>query len=181
MNKKQTKPEQKPKQQTFAELYDECWAQITTESKPKNGYEVLKSKMPLLKKMFDQESKKVEAAQHEKLLTIADFENRRKHLETQAQADFKYRGFELASQIIASLDHMQQALTTTATSPEVTDFLTGFRMIHKKMLKDLEMVGVKPMMIKAGTRFDHSRHHAVEKKTSHKFKPNTVIEVKSPG
>lgn len=109
----------------------------------------------------------------------ADFENYRKRVERERQAD-KHRGVELAiERILPVLDAFDRALDARH-SPADAEYRTGFELIRRQLWDALAKEGLARIE-SVGKEFDPHRHHAIERVETSKHPDGTVIEELQPG
>ncbi len=109
----------------------------------------------------------------------ADFENYRKRVERERQAD-KHRGVELAiERILPVLDAFDRALDARH-SPADAEYRTGFELIRRQLWDALAKEGLARIEA-VGKEFDPHRHHAIERVETSKHPDGTVIEELQPG
>ncbi len=115
------------------------------------------------------------------LAARADLDNIRKRLFEQSKEDRKYASQGLVSDLVAPVDMLVKVINgTTNPTPEVQNFLFGFKMISEQLLQALQNDGLKE--IKAlGEEFDAKYMQAMSKEKKDGVEPNKVIEVLQTG
>lgn len=115
------------------------------------------------------------------LAARADLDNIRKRLFEQSKEDRKYASQGLVSDLIAPVDMLVKVINGTQNpTPEVQNFLFGFKMISEQLLQALQNDGLKE--IKAlGEEFDSKYMQAMSKEKKDGVEPNKVIEVLQTG
>lgn len=115
------------------------------------------------------------------LAARADLDNIRKRLFEQSKEDRKYASQNLVSDLVAPVDMLIKVINGTQNpTPEVQNFLFGFKMISEQLLQALQNDGLKE--IKAlGEEFDSKYMQAMSKEKREGVEPNKVIEVLQTG
>lgn len=115
------------------------------------------------------------------LAARADLDNIRKRLFEQSKEDRKYASQGLVSDLISPVDMLVKVINGTQNpTPEVQNFLFGFKMISEQLLQALQNDGLKE--IKAlGEEFDSKYMQAMSKEKKEGVEPNKVIEVLQTG
>ncbi len=115
------------------------------------------------------------------LAARADLDNIRKRLFEQSKEDRKYASQNLVSDLISPVDMLVKVINGTQNpTPEVQNFLFGFKMISEQLLQALQNDGLKE--IKAlGEEFDSKYMQAMSKEKKDGVEPNKVIEVLQTG
>lgn len=115
------------------------------------------------------------------LAARADLDNIRKRLFEQSKEDRKYASQGLVSDLISPVDMLVKVINGTQNpTPEVQNFLFGFKMISEQLLQALQNDGLKE--IKAlGEEFDSKYMQAMSKEKKDGVEPNKVIEVLQTG
>lgn len=124
---------------------------------------------------------KVKSDAEEYLKARADLDNIRKRLIEQSKEDRKYASQSLINDLITPLDMLSKVINTTQNpTPEVQNFLFGFKMISDQINDILSRDGVKE--IKAlNEEFDPKFMQAMSKEKVDGVKPGQVIEVLQTG
>jgi len=136
--------------------------------------EKLKAKVSELEKKNKQEGE-------EYLKARADLDNIRKRLMEQSKEDRKYASQSLVEDLINPVDMLSKVINGTVNpTPEVQNFLFGFKMISDQIMQVLEKDGLKE--IKAlNEEFDPKFMQAMSKEKKDGVEPNKVIEVLQTG
>ena len=124
---------------------------------------------------------KVKSDAEEYLKARADLDNIRKRLIEQSKEDRKYASQSLINDLITPLDMLSKVINMTQNpTPEVQNFLFGFKMISDQINDILSRDGVKE--IKAlNEEFDPKFMQAMSKEKVDGVKPGQVIEVLQTG
>nr|NJM03777.1 nucleotide exchange factor GrpE [Desulfobacula sp.] len=121
------------------------------------------------------------AGEKDRVLRLsAEFENYKKRKQREIDDFKKFANETIFRQLLPVVDNLERAIASAeANSGEVT-LLEGVRLIHKDILKLLEMFSVK--VVKAGNEpFDPNFHQAVTRHETDEFPENTVTAVLQNG
>jgi molecular chaperone GrpE len=109
----------------------------------------------------------------------ADFENYRKRVEKERQAD-RHRGVEtLVEHLLPVLDAFDRALAGNH-EPADAEYRKGFELIRRQLSDALAKQGLARIDA-VGKEFDPHRHHAIERVETTKHADGIVIEELQPG
>jgi molecular chaperone GrpE len=109
----------------------------------------------------------------------ADFENYRKRVEKERQAD-RHRGVEvLVEHLLPVLDAFDRALAGNHDSANA-EYRKGFELIRRQLTDALAKQGLSRIEA-VGKEFDPHRHHAIERVETATHADGTVIEELQPG
>jgi molecular chaperone GrpE len=127
--------------------------------------------------------KKLHAEKDELMNTLirrqADFENYRKRVEKERQAD-RHRGVELMiERLLPVLDAFDRALDARH-SPADAEYRTGFELIRRQLWDALAKEGLNRIE-SVGKEFDPHKHHAIERVETADHPDGTVIDELQPG
>lgn len=127
--------------------------------------------------------KKVQAEKDELMNTLvrrqADYENYRKRIEKERQAD-RHRGVEqLIERLLPVLDAFDRALDARH-SPADAEYRTGFELIRRQLWDALAKEGLSRIDA-VGKEFDPHQHHAIERVETTDHPDGTVIDELQPG
>jgi len=121
------------------------------------------------------------AAEKDRLLRLsAEFENYKKRKQREIDEFKKFANETIFRQILPVVDNLERAIASAETNSDEGALLEGVKLIHKEILKLLEMFNVK--VIKAGNEpFDPNFHQAVTRHETDEFPENTVTTVLQNG
>ncbi len=104
--------------------------------------------------------KPVDAAKLKEQLAYlaAEFENFRKRVAREREAQAAFGNEQLLRAILPFLDNLERAMGQT--SPSVATLLSGVRMTHELFLSELRKFGLEPLPAQGGM-FDPSLHDAI--------------------
>lgn len=109
----------------------------------------------------------------------ADFENYRKRVEKERQAD-RHRGVEgLVERLLPVLDAFDRALDARHSPPDA-EYRTGFELIRRQLWDALAKEGLTRIE-SVGKEFDPHRHHAIERVETGDYPDGSVIDELQPG
>lgn len=123
----------------------------------------------------------IDELKNDLLRNRADLENFKKHMRDEAIKDRKYASMNLVSDIITPLEYLTKACEFQSPSPEMNNFLIGFKMIASQLTDVLLNDGLKVIDCKIGDEFDPTIHHAVATEKQEGIENNKVLEVVSKG
>lgn len=92
----------------------------------------------------------------------ADTQNLRKSLQKDHQEALKYRAEGFIESLLPILDSFFLALENEPATPEIANYLVGFKYIYKNLVNVLENEGVKEIDPKIGDKFDANLMNAIE-------------------
>lgn len=127
--------------------------------------------------------RKVQSEKDELMNTLvrrqADYENYRKRIEKERQAD-RHRGVEqLVERLLPVLDAFDRALDARH-SPADAEYRTGFELIRRQLWDALAKEGLSRIEA-VGKEFDPHQHHAIERVETTDHPDGTVIDELQPG
>lgn len=110
----------------------------------------------------------------------ADFDNYRRRVQKDAEAQAKYRSQSLVNDLLPVLDNFERALETSATTEETKTLLKGVDMVFRMFKQALETEGVQEINPE-GELFDPNFHQAVMQEPSDSHESGTVIQTLQKG
>lgn len=131
------------------------------------------------KEQIDKLEKDLAFQKNEYLKVFAEMENTKKRLRDEAIKDRKYSSQNVIQELINPIDMLLKILSMPSNSPEVTNYLYGFKMIAGQLMDVLKNEGLKEIPA-LGMEFDAKTMHAVDTIIV-KEKPNIVLEVMQNG
>lgn len=109
----------------------------------------------------------------------ADFDNYRKRVEKERQAD-RHRGVEsMIEQMLPVLDAFDRALSAS-DDPAYANYRKGFELIRKQLWESLAKQGLV-RVDSVGQEFNPHLHHAIERVETSEYADGTVIGEMQPG
>lgn len=120
-------------------------------------------------------------AEKDRLLRLsAEFENYKKRKQREIDEFKKFANETIFRQMLPVVDNLERAIASAEKNSDEGALLDGVKMIHKDILKLLEMFSVKVVM--AGNEpFDPNFHQAVTRLETDEFPENTVTTVLQNG
>lgn len=112
----------------------------------------------------------------------AEFINFRMRTENETAKLLKYEGENVIKEILPVLDNFERAISMDDNdlSDEVSNFLSGFKMIYTSLISSLEKMGVKELDV-LGKEFDPTCSEAVLVEEDKEKPANVVLEVLQKG
>jgi molecular chaperone GrpE len=114
-------------------------------------------------------------------LRLADFENARKRLLRDAEAERKYAAESLARDLLAALDNLDRALSAAKSAGDKGPLVAGVSATASQFLDILRRYGVTQIESPPGTSFDPNFHQAVMEQPSPDFQPGQIVRVLQQG
>jgi molecular chaperone GrpE len=109
----------------------------------------------------------------------ADFDNYRKRVEKERQAD-RHRGVEsMIEHLLPVLDAFDRALSAS-DDPAYANYRKGFELIRKQLWESLSKQGLV-RVDSVGQEFNPHMHHAIERVETSEYADGTVIGEMQPG
>jgi molecular chaperone GrpE len=118
-----------------------------------------------------------DALREQLLRRRAEFENFRRRTERERESWTIDAQAELLTELIPTLDHLEQALKTGGGSESLHE---GIALIHRDLLATLNRLGLE-VHAPTGRGFDPSREHALSREMVEGLEAGTVIETYRPG
>ncbi|TQR10606.1 nucleotide exchange factor GrpE [Psychrobacillus soli] len=102
----------------------------------------------------------LEEEQNKAIRLRADFENYKRRVQLDKEADYKYRAQSVLSDILPVLDNFERALAVETTSEEAASLAKGVEMVYRSLLDAVSKEGLEPIEAE-GVPFDPNFHQAV--------------------
>ncbi|WP_342598436.1 nucleotide exchange factor GrpE [Psychrobacillus sp. FSL H8-0483] len=109
--------------------------------------------LTLVKQELDEEKDKA-------IRLRADFENYKRRVQLDKEADYKYRAQSVLTDILPVLDNLERALAVEATTAEAVSLTKGVEMVYRSLLSAISKEGLEPIEAE-GVPFDPNFHQAV--------------------
>lgn len=110
------------------------------------------------------------------LRLLAEIDNTRKRLQKEKQEMTRFAVENALEELLEPIDNMENALKFVETmSEEVRNWAMGFQMILGQFKEALHTNGITPFTSE-GTRFDPSRHHAIETEETEAIPEGTILK-----
>ena len=123
----------------------------------------------------------IEELKNDLLRNRADLENFKKRMREESIKDRKYASMNLVSDLIVPLEYLTRACEFQSPSPEMNNFLIGFKMIATQITDVLVNDGLTVINVNKGDEFDPTIHHAVATEKVEGIENNKVLEIISKG
>ncbi|GGA32566.1 nucleotide exchange factor GrpE [Psychrobacillus lasiicapitis] len=102
----------------------------------------------------------LEEEQNKAIRLRADFENYKRRVQLDKEADYKYRAQSVLSDILPVLDNFERALAVETTSEEAASLAKGVEMVYRSLLDAVKKEGLDQIEAE-GVPFDPNFHQAV--------------------
>ncbi|MFJ7971354.1 nucleotide exchange factor GrpE [Psychrobacillus sp. NPDC096389] len=126
--------------------------EATSEETIENKVEEI-DEVTLLKQQLEEEQNKA-------IRLRADFENYKRRVQLDKEADYKYRAQSVLSDILPVLDNFERALAVETTSEEAASLAKGVEMVYRSLLDAVAKEGLEQIEAE-GVPFDPNFHQAV--------------------
>jgi molecular chaperone GrpE len=123
----------------------------------------------------------VEQDLHNHKLRLADFENARKRLLRDTEAERKYASENLIKDLLVALDNLDRALDAAKAAGDTGPLVAGVSATAKQFLDVLARHGVTRIECGPGTVFDPNLHQAVMEQPTNDYEPGQVVQVLQQG
>lgn len=118
--------------------------------------------------------KKLDEAENSYLRLRADFDNFRRRVNLDREAQEKYRAQKLITELLPALDNFERALAVKPEHEDTKSLLHGVEMVYNSMIAALESEGVS-VIETVGQPFDPHVHQAVMMESDASAEANTVL------
>ncbi|PZX07164.1 molecular chaperone GrpE [Psychrobacillus insolitus] len=117
----------------------------------------------------------LEEEQDKAIRSRADFENYKRRVQKDKEADYKYRAQPLLLDILPVLDNFERALAVNATTEEATSLVKGVEMVYRTLLDAVTKEGLEVIEAE-GVAFDPNFHQAVMQEKDDSKEPGIVLQ-----
>jgi molecular chaperone GrpE len=114
-------------------------------------------------------------------LRLADFENARKRMLRDAEAQRKFAAEGLIRDLLGALDNLERALAAAKAAGDGGPLATGVSATATQFLEVLKRNGVARIEAAPGTPFDPNVHQAVSQQPTNDYEPGQVTQVVGTG
>ena len=144
--------------------------------------EIAKDKVELTNEEIEAMNKRVSEAEEKALRYHAELINYRKRKDEETEKKLKYANEDLILEILPVLDNFERAIKMDDDNleDEVSQFLSGMKMIYASLTKAIEKYGVKEIDA-LGKVFDATYHQAVMTEEVKDKDKDIVLEVYQKG
>lgn len=111
----------------------------------------------------------------------ADMANLRKDIQKDHEEVLKYRVEGFVDNLLGVLDSFDMAFKNEPNSPEMKNYLLGFKYVYNQLLEVLKNEGIEIIEPKIGDKFDESKMHAVEKEFDETLPEGSVKQLNLKG
>lgn len=105
----------------------------------------------------------------------ADFENYKRRVQLDKEADYKYRAQAVLSDILPVLDNFERALAVEVTTEEAASLVKGVDMVYRSLLEAVSREGLEPIEAE-GVPFDPNFHQAVMQEKDDSKEAGVVLQ-----
>ena len=105
----------------------------------------------------------------------ADFENYKRRVQLDKEADYKYRAQAVLTDILPVLDNFERALAIQTTSEEAASLVKGVEMVYRTLLDAVSKEGLEQIESE-GVPFDPNFHQAVMQEKDDSKEPGIVLQ-----
>ncbi len=144
--------------------------------------EIAKDKVELTNEEIEAMNKRVSEAEEKALRYQAELINYRKRKDEETEKKLKYANEDLILEILPVLDNFERAIKMDDDNleDEVSQFLSGMKMVYASLTKAIEKYGVKEIDA-LGKPFDATYHQAVMTEEVKDKDKDIVLEVYQKG
>ncbi|KYD11609.1 nucleotide exchange factor GrpE [Heyndrickxia sporothermodurans] len=118
---------------------------------------------------------KLEESENRYLRLRADFDNFRRRVQIDKEANEKYRAQNLATNLLPAIDNLERAMQITPENEQTKQLLQGVEMVYRNIIDALKQEGIE-MIEAVGKEFDPNFHQAIMQGEDESFGSNIVIE-----
>lgn len=162
---------------------------IKEDIKEEKVEEEIKEEAPKTKKEKKDKNKeqiaKLEAElanqKNEYLKVFAEMENTKKRLKEEAVKDRKYASQKVVGELINPIDMLVKIVNSPAPTPEIANYLIGFKMLANQMIDILKEEGLAEIKSAVGDEFNPAVMQAMSVEETTEFEENTIVRVMQTG
>jgi molecular chaperone GrpE len=107
----------------------------------------------------------------------AEFQNSRRRLAADAEAQAQYANSGLIKSLIPVIDNFERALAVDPAKVDAASVLKGLQLVHDQWLTVLKKENVETIAPQPGEPFDPSRHEAIIHEPTDKFPEESVTKL----
>lgn len=126
-------------------------------------------------KKIEELEAKLEEYENRYLRLLADFDNFRRRVKIDKEADEKYRAQHLITNLLPALDNFERAMQIEADNEQTKALLDGVGMVYKSIIEALKSEGAEQIEA-VGKEFDPNLHQAVMQTEDDEAGENIVVE-----
>lgn len=162
---------------------------IKEELKEELKEEEVKEETPKTKKekkdKYKEQIAKLEAElsnqKNEYLKVFAEMENTKKRLKEESIKDRKYASQKVVGELINPIDMLVKIVNSPAPTPEIANYLIGFKMLANQMIDILKAEGLAEIESVVGKEFDPTVMQAMSVEENDELEDNTIVRVMQTG
>jgi len=162
---------------------------IKEELKEELKEEEVKEETPKTKKekkdKYKEQIAKLEAElsnqKNEYLKVFAEMENTKKRLKEESIKDRKYSSQKVVGELINPIDMLVKIVNSPAPTPEIANYLIGFKMLANQMIDILKAEGLAEIESVVGKEFDPTVMQAMSVEENDELEENTIVRVMQTG
>ncbi len=162
---------------------------IKEELKEELKEEEVKEETPKTKKekkdKYKEQIAKLEAElsnqKNEYLKVFAEMENTKKRLKEESIKDRKYASQKVVGELINPIDMLVKIVNSPAPTPEIANYLIGFKMLANQMIDILKAEGLAEIESVVGKEFDPTVMQAMSVEENDELEENTIVRVMQTG
>lgn len=166
-NEEKTNQEETTQQDTQEEVVEEVFAEEVEEDTTTEG-------------STSELTAKLEESENKYLRLRADFDNYRRRVQLDEEANKKFRAQSLVTDLLTSLDNFERALQVETENEQTQSLLQGMEMVYRGIQDALKREGVEEIDAQ-GAAFDPHLHQAVMQESTPDAEPNSVTAVFQKG
>ena len=140
-----------------------------------------KEKKDKYKEQIEKLEAELTSQKNEYLKVFAEMENTKKRLKEEAIKDRKYASQKVVGELINPIDMLVKIVNSPAPSPEIANYLIGFKMLANQLIDILKAEGLKEIESNVGMEFDPTVMQAMSVEENAELEDNTIIRVMQTG
>ena len=118
---------------------------------------------------------------NEYLKVFAEMENTKKRLKEESIKDRKYASQKVVGELINPIDMLVKIVNSPAPTPEIANYLIGFKMLANQMIDILKAEGLAEIESVVGKEFDPTVMQAMSVEENDELEENTIVRVMQTG
>ncbi|MBM7716320.1 molecular chaperone GrpE [Bacillus thermophilus] len=126
-------------------------------------------------KKIEELEAKLQEYENRYLRLLADFDNFRRRVKLDKEADKKYRAQHLITNLLPALDNFERAMQIEPDNEQTRALLDGVNMVYKSIIEALKSEGAEQIEA-VGKEFDPNLHQAVMQTEDDEAGENIVVE-----
>ena len=108
-------------------------------------------------------------------------ENTKKRLKEESIKDRKYASQKVVGELINPIDMLVKIVNSPAPTPEIANYLIGFKMLANQMIDILKAEGLAEIESVVGKEFDPTVMQAMSVEENDELEENTIVRVMQTG